>query len=60
LENIAKGEAAEFWKKLVDTLSKIPGLNLNEAADDIEDIGEALSEYKTEKLNEVPKVMEDI
>jgi methyl-accepting chemotaxis protein len=60
LENIAKGEVAEFWKNLVDTLSKIPGLNLNETAGDIEDIGEALSEYKTKELDKVPKVMEDI
>lgn len=60
LENIAKGEAAGFWKKLVDTLSKIPGLKLNDAADDIEDIGEALSKYKTQELDKVPRVMEDI
>jgi hypothetical protein len=41
-------------------LSKIPGLNLNETAGDIEDIGEALSEYKTKELDKVPRVMEDI
>lgn len=60
LKNIATDEAKDEWQALVAVVKAFTGIDLDESVQDVQEIKQALDNYRTEEIDKLPQIFEEL